>query len=133
MLALRYIGTSHLQSGLPSLIPLQFEPGGNVTVGRAADNDVKLFSARLPEAVRNSISRYHAHLFLDASGAVMLRDLGGSNGTYLGGTRLRPQEAAPWRVGEEVVFGGNSGVDAGERQEEWAARGRQLALARLTF
>ena len=125
--SLRYSGSAFLETGLPASFPLLFAaPGDTISLGRAADNAIKLYSARLPETVRTSISRYHAHVWQENDGSVWLRDLGGSNGTYLGGTRLHPHEPSRWHAGAEVVFGGNSAIASGEPEGEWSARGKQL-------
>jgi hypothetical protein len=105
---------------------LPFDDHPVVTIGRAVDNSVKLYSSRLPEAVRTAISRFHAQVSLDQHGLVAITDLGGSNGTFLGGRRLRPHEPEPWPVGTEVVFGGNSGILPGEMEASWRAGGKQL-------
>eukprot|EP00929_Paragymnodinium_shiwhaense_P107250 TRINITY_DN73329_c0_g1_i1.p1 TRINITY_DN73329_c0_g1~~TRINITY_DN73329_c0_g1_i1.p1 ORF type:complete len:1188 (+),score=254.46 TRINITY_DN73329_c0_g1_i1:104-3667(+) len=51
------------------------------------------------------ISRLHAEISFQVGGAdPLLRDLGSSNGTFLNGERVRPQEPQPLRHGDVVRF-----------------------------
>jgi len=52
----------------------------------------------------NYLSRRHAHLFLKG-GAPYVEDLGSTNGTFVGGTRLAEQ-AVPLHEGDTLAFGG---------------------------
>lgn len=53
---------------------------GRHVIGRAADADIFLNDV--------TVSRHHAEVFEGESGAVWLRDLGSTNGTYLNGEIL---------------------------------------------
>lgn len=71
-------------------IPIQ----GNTTLGRSADNDVRLPSVQ--------VSRRHARLEVQPS-FLRLVDLGSSNGTFVNGQRItRP---TPLRTGDVVTIG----------------------------
>lgn len=52
-----------------------------------------------------SVSRLHAHIARDEEERLYVRDLNSTNGTFLNGVRLQPNESAPLRVGDEVCFG----------------------------
>lgn len=69
---------------------------GDVTIGRAADNQVVLNAP--------NVSRHHAVLQVD-SGTPSLMDLGSANGTRLRGVELEPRIAMPVRDGDEIVIG----------------------------
>ncbi|MBQ6903937.1 MAG: FHA domain-containing protein, partial [Lachnospiraceae bacterium] len=52
-----------------------------------------------------SVSRIHAHISKNESGQVCIRDLNSTNGTFLNGIRLVPNETVSIREGDEVCFG----------------------------
>lgn len=52
-----------------------------------------------------SVSRIHAHISKDDSGRICVRDLNSTNGTFLNGIRLVPNETVSIREGDEVCFG----------------------------
>ena len=72
----------------------------SICIGRGDQAvDVQLDSNRYPRM----LSRQHARLEIGAAGAVRLYDLGGRNGTFVNGARLRGDRAlAP---GDLIVFG----------------------------
>jgi len=56
----------------------------------------------------DNISRSHAELFLDSvTGSVSLVDLGSSNGTFVDGVRIPPNESTVLRNGAVVRFAAN--------------------------
>lgn len=71
-----------------------------LTVGRGAENNLAL--------AYDSISRHHLQITFE-DGQYYVTDLDSANGTYLGSTRLPPNQPAPWhprqelRVGEVVI------------------------------
>ncbi len=67
------------------------------TVGRAADNDIVLDDG--------SMSRRHAELHWDGRQQCVVVDLGSTNGTFLGGRRLPPGQAAQVSPGASLRFG----------------------------
>jgi hypothetical protein len=69
-------------------------PGGAIRIGRALDNDLVIADSR--------VSRYHAQIARDA-GAVIVRDLGSTNGTTLGG---RPLSEDRLGDGDRLSLGG---------------------------
>ncbi|RYG54554.1 FHA domain-containing protein, partial [bacterium] len=72
--------------------PISIEKG-NYSLGRAADNDVVLGDS--------SISSHHARLEL-RGGRWILTDLGSTNGTFIGETRLQAHMPLPLSVGQDV-------------------------------
>jgi two-component system, cell cycle response regulator len=55
---------------------------------------------------QGGVSRKHVILTLDATGTVVLKDVGSTNGTYLNGRRLRPRESVPLQDGDQIYCGG---------------------------
>ncbi len=84
-----------LRGGIPGTM-LLLEPGLR-TLGRSSENDLQL-----PEM---SVSRQHAQLAVESEGLVRLTDLGSTNGTFLNGHRLPPQQPATLRDGDRIGFG----------------------------
>ena len=67
----------------------------SLIVGRAPASDIPVIDP--------TISRRHAEIALDEGGhAIVVRDLGSSNGTFVNGTRV---ESAPLAPGDIVAFG----------------------------
>ena len=67
-----------------------------VTVGRAQDSDIVL--------QEQGVSRYHARLEREPQGWT-ITDLGSTNGTFVNGRRLAPQEGHTLRTGERITMG----------------------------
>ncbi len=53
----------------------------------------------------SSVSRMHARFSLDRDGTMTVRDLNSSNGTWLNGERLQPNESRSLQQGDHVRFG----------------------------
>ena len=68
---------------------------GTVIVGRSEECDVRIDNP--------SLSRRHASIEIDRG--IWIRELGSTNGTRLGGRRLRPEERVPLPAGELVEIG----------------------------
>jgi hypothetical protein len=79
----------------PPLAPVRVEPGREIVLGRSAE-----CSLQLPAA---SASRRHACVAW-RDGAVVLRDLGSTNGTFLNGARVSSE--TPLRSGDKIRIGG---------------------------
>jgi DNA-binding NtrC family response regulator len=69
---------------------------GTLSLGRDDDADI-----RVPDP---SASREHALLHVGAT--VEIEDLGSTNGTHVGATRIPPKQRVPLAVGQSVVIGG---------------------------
>lgn len=52
-----------------------------------------------------SISRVHARIYRGEEGGIEIKDLGSTNGTYINGVRIKPNEKARVQRGDEVRFG----------------------------
>ena len=68
---------------------------GKLIVGRAEESDIRIDHP--------SLSRRHAAIEIE--GGIYIRELGSTNGTRLGGRRLRPEERVPLPPGELVEIG----------------------------
>ncbi|MCK0509392.1 FHA domain-containing protein [Aromatoleum anaerobium] len=68
------------------------------------DDIIARYKSAYPHQV-NYISRRHAHIFLKG-GAPFIEDLGSTNGTFVGGTRL-DEHAVELHDGDVVAFGGD--------------------------
>jgi pSer/pThr/pTyr-binding forkhead associated (FHA) protein len=79
----------------PPLAPVRVEVGCEVTLGRSAECTLQLPAA--------GASRRHASVGW-RDGAVVLRDLGSTNGTYLNGERVAGE--ATLRSGDKIRIGG---------------------------
>ena len=69
-------------------------PNGSLRIGRALDNDLVIADAR--------VSRYHAQIVRDAGGP-LVRDLGSTNGTAVGGRTIGQDRLAD---GDRLTLGG---------------------------
>jgi hypothetical protein len=76
------------------------------TIGRVSEGQSILPDIDLTpyEAYNQGVSRLHATIKLE-KGAITITDLGSSNGTWLGGTRLEPHSPQPLKHGDVVFLG----------------------------
>jgi diguanylate cyclase (GGDEF)-like protein len=72
---------------------------GSQSVGRTAEMAVQLADG--------SVSREHALIRVDPAGRCWLRDLGSTNGTFVNGHRLLPDEVRQLRDGDRIGLGPN--------------------------
>ena len=70
------------------------DPGVPVVVGRSAPSTILVPSTRL--------SRVHARFTVEQDGAILVEDLGSTNGIWIGGARVQRASIAP---GDEVILG----------------------------
>lgn len=82
-----------------------------------ADDAFSRYKDEYPHQV-NYISRRHAHIFLK-SGSPFIEDLGSTNGTFVGGSRLE-ERAVPLDDGDLLAFGGHHFVYKVSLQKEEA-------------
>ncbi len=75
--------------------PIDLSPGGT-NIGRSSENGLVLAD--------NAVSRKHANITNTEAGPV-IKDLGSTNGTYVNGTRLKPDEPTLLKPGDKVKFG----------------------------
>lgn len=106
-------GTTHFKAGASIVLhirdvdqPLTLVPGQQMLLGR---NDPG--SARNPDldlthygALEKGVSRHHA-IINRSEDTLTLVDMGSSNGTYLNGQRLIPQQPRVLRDGDEIRLG----------------------------
>ena len=71
----------------------------NITLGRA-NCELNLSDV--------SVSSKHAQITRSADGKLCLSDLGSTNGTYINGSQLKPQNHYSLQDGDEIQFGGIS-------------------------
>ncbi len=83
------------------------EIGQSVVLGRGDDCDIQVF--------HGSVSRRHVEITFE--GGVSVRDLGSSNGTKVGGHKLREGEAVPLGFGVAVEFGAAMAVVQAPREQ----------------
>lgn len=76
---------------------LDFRGRTTLTLGRASENDVVLSQP--------SVSRQHARISRAADGHVSVEDLGSSNGTFVNGSRLKPETAVRVDPDDVIVIG----------------------------
>ncbi len=92
---------------LPSgqLIPLSDR--NEFTLGRTSDNQPVIPDVDLGpyQAYTLGVSRLHAQIKRQQTGVITIMDLNSSNGTYLNGKKLPPQEAVPLSHGDVVALG----------------------------
>ncbi len=67
--------------------------GKQLTIGRAPDNDVCI--------ANQGVSQHHARVSATADGAIVIEDLGSTNGTYVNGERITRQTL---RDGDKVLI-----------------------------
>lgn len=70
------------------------------TPGAVAEPDIGLAAERS--------SRSHAVVLQNWLGQLFLQDLATTNGTFLNGVRLKPNETAEWKIGTKVFFADDS-------------------------
>jgi phage tail-like protein len=85
--------TVYLEGAVAQTVTLR---AGVLRLGRLPDNDIRLDDGK--------ISRHHAELRVEVTG-LTLTDLGSSNGTFLDGTRLLPDQPTPLRSGQSFEAG----------------------------
>lgn len=106
-------GTAHLNDGtflvfhFPDIEkPLEIKPTKRLIFGRAdagnpANPDIDLVPYG---ALEKGVSRQHAAIELNEDTLIIL-DTGSSNGTYLNGQRIMPNQPRVLRDGDEIRFG----------------------------
>ncbi len=95
-----------LPSGRKARVILVWD-GGNVA--RELPSRGELRAGRALECElpvdHSSVSRFHASLRLSGEGAILLEDLGSTNGTFINGVRLAPRTPKELRPGDKVDLG----------------------------
>lgn len=81
----------------PKRVSLVFTGGQQLSVGRAAQNDLAIDD--------HSVSKIHASLVVGADGGLMVADTGSTNGTFINGERISYGKAYPVAEGNIVKFG----------------------------
>ena len=84
----------------PSTIPLD-EPVS--LIGRKSE--ARAIFPEIPISYDDAVSHRHAILQLFASGVLLLRDIGASNGTHLNGKLIDPMVDYPLKDGDEITLG----------------------------
>jgi ribosomal protein L37AE/L43A len=72
-------------------------------IGRKSE--ARAIFPEIPLSYDDAVSHRHALLQLDAQGALLLRDIGSSNGTRLNGTEIPAMVDHPLRAGDEITLG----------------------------
>lgn len=106
-------GTAHIGKGTSIILhflgfeqPLIIPPSKRVVFGRADTNNPANPDIDLNPygAVEKGVSRQHAAIEF-SEGTLILLDVGSSNGTYLNGQRLLPNQPRVLRDGDEMRLG----------------------------
>jgi pSer/pThr/pTyr-binding forkhead associated (FHA) protein len=107
-------GAARFQSGSAVILhikdapePMTIAPKGRLVVGRSDSNSTILPDIDLAPygATEKGVSRQHAAIELTGDETLMVVDVGSSNGTYLNGQRLLPNQPRVLRDGDELRFG----------------------------
>ena len=100
------IGSSEIKLIIPkSDVSVSYHVDRPMRVGRASPHDIERPDIDLnPYESIKTVSRNHATLNI-TNGAVMLTDVGSSNGTFVDGKRLKPNIPAKIKSGTMVRFG----------------------------
>jgi pSer/pThr/pTyr-binding forkhead associated (FHA) protein len=91
--------------------------GMMITMGRASNNDLVVPCSR--------VSKFHAYLRQEASGAWMLHDAGATNGTSVDGKLLEPRASVAIVPGTHIELGGSALLEVVDeeglfvRAQEW--------------
>lgn len=132
---LLYKGPVEPLRALLGVIDLPLQAGKQVRFGRTQDkNDIVLYHDQLPQQSKTAISRSHAVITCLADGddgdgdnraaQYAVVDIGSTNGTFVNGVKLAAQKSKDLKEGDEIVFGGNSGIDAGASPEQYTKDGK---------
>jgi len=106
-------GPAHVGRGMAVLMHIReidetvtLHPQGRIIFGRSDESTADQPDVDLTPygALEKGVSRQHAILEI-ADDTVMLVDIGSSNGTFLNGQRLRPNQPRVLRDGDEVRLG----------------------------
>jgi hypothetical protein len=81
----------------PAYPDIPMRPGDKLIVGRSSGSSVRLNNT--------FVSNRHCELVLDADGGVVVRDLGSTNGTYIDGHKLTPNQPHPLSSGQRLIVG----------------------------
>jgi pSer/pThr/pTyr-binding forkhead associated (FHA) protein len=87
--------------------PINIKPVGRLVVGRSDANSTIMPDIDLAPfgAAEKGVSRQHAAIELSGDETLMVLDVGSSNGTFLNGQRLLPNQPRVLRDGDELRFG----------------------------
>jgi pSer/pThr/pTyr-binding forkhead associated (FHA) protein len=87
-------------------LPITIEHTAHIVVGRRKTPDDTFVTVDLASSNAHElgVSRHHAAIHLDGD-TVTIEDLGSTNGTFLGDTRLVPGQPYPLRSGDEIRLG----------------------------
>ena len=85
---------------------IMLRPKSSLMIGRKDEttNTIPDIDLAPYGAIERGVSRQHSRLDV-TEGTVMLTDIGSSNGTYLNGQRLLPNQPRILRDGDEIRFG----------------------------
>lgn len=92
---------------LPPLLLRPQHGTGRMIIGRNEDKDSIIDVDLNPyKAIEKGVSRLHASLIYDKiSETLMLFDMGSTNGTFINGQKLHPNERRALRQHDEILFG----------------------------
>lgn len=92
----------HEQNADSEVIPLRKRPGANsfalmITLGRALNNDIVVD--------HRTVSKFHLYFRRDAEGLWSVTDASSSNGTHVGGLKIKPDEPTGVQPGSSLYLG----------------------------
>ena len=108
-LAMRLVSGALMELGQDSVPVVSVAEGADVGTELRLEEDARVYvlgrgdTCDLPLYDKDA-SREHVHIVKRGS-AILVRDLGSKNGSYLGGVRMEPDRDLPWKLHQDLQIG----------------------------